>query len=116
MAPQDEDPPWENEFAATDENAETRVDGREAVPDPVPAHDTTGKYKTLPGFADAVEQAREHYLALGEIRGLKKAFTTLKLIRIGAGDHPARADDLVEKFKQWMIENEELIRTAMEDD
>jgi len=108
-----EDDEREREFAE-----DTVIDGAqlEAVPEPVPSKDSTGKYKTLPGLAEAVEDTRDHYLALGEMRGLKKAFTTLKLIRIGAGDHPATADALVAKFKKWMVENEALIRAAMDED
>ncbi len=110
--PGDDDAPWEDEFAATDENEKTALDMVEAIPEAAPSRDSTGKH-TLPGFADAVERTREHYLAQGRIYEARRIFAALKLIRIGAGDHPTAADDIVKKFKKWMIENDELIREAM---
>lgn len=109
----DDDPPWENEFG---DEEPTRLDAVEAIPEAVPSKDSTGKYKTLPGFADAVEQTREHYLAQGRIYEAKRIFTAFRLLRIGAGDSPARAEALTEKFKKWIADNEELIRVAMNGD
>src|SRR5262249_34663921 len=94
VMPDRRDDDWENEFS---EDAPTRLD--EAIPDPVPSKDSTGKYKTLPGFAEAVEHASEHYEAQGEIRGMRRVFTALRLLRIGAGDHPDRAGVQIERLK-----------------
>ena len=122
MTGEDDDAPWETEY---DDAADTQkiepeqipelAQSKEAIPEPVPSRDSTGKYKTLPGFAEAVEDTREHYEALGEIRGMKKVFTALRLLRIGAGDHPDTADVKIERLRMWMADNEKLIDEAMKD-
>jgi hypothetical protein len=110
MAGEDDDPPWENEFG---DNAPTKLDAREAVPEAVPSKDSTGKYKTLPGFADAVELTREHYLAMGEIRGIKRVLTAFRLAMIQSGTSPEVAFEQMDRLQRWMAVNDELIRAAM---
>lgn len=111
----DDDPPWENEF---DENAETRIDKREvlpgeAVPEPIEAR-TTGKYKTLSGYASADVQ-NELAFGRGCAHCTKKVLTALRLAQMASGTHPAIADAQVEKLRAWMEDpaNAELIRVAM---
>lgn len=107
---------WSNEYK--DEEI-TTLDRREAVPLPVSSKDTTGKYKTLPGFANAIKHTDEEVaviFAQGRIYESKKIFTALRLLRIGAGDHPDTAVAFVEGIKKWMVDNERLIDEVMKDD
>lgn len=90
---------------------------RDAVPAPISSKDSTGKYKTLPGFARNVGETSEEVavtFAQGRLYESKKIFTALRLMRMDLRkEHPDIATAAIERIKQWMVDNEKLIDEAM---
>lgn len=118
MAPQDDDTPWEREY---EEEKPTELDKRstlpeEAVPEAVQSPDTTGKYKTLSGYA-TTDVRSELAFGRGCAHCTKKVLTALKLAQMASGTHPVVAEAQVKKLRAWMEDpaNAELIRVAMKD-
>lgn len=110
--PGDDD--WDR-AAAEFEEAPTRVDSAPldardpAAPQaPIPTPDTTGRYKTLPGFEVSQE------LLTGERRrGRDEAFTAFRLAMIQSGSHPDAALEQERRLRRWLAENETLVRVTL---
>ena len=119
VSTRDDDPSWEGEFAATDDEKATEIDKREvlpeeAVPAAVSAHDTTGKYKTLSYVAADVRS--ELAFGRGCAHCTKKVLTAFKLWLMSKRVDPTAAQVRVDELIAWMHDprNAELIRVALD--
>lgn len=118
---------WQQEFQPSEDDDTTHVSdlvldvAGEAVPEAATEEDTD-KYKnlaeekklvskTLPGHARASDDI---YFARGRLRGREEVFVAIRLLKMRNGKHPATAHAEVDKIREWVYENEQLIRAILD--
>lgn len=118
---------WQQEFQPSDDDDTTHVSddvldvAGEAVPEAATEEDTD-KYKnvaeekklvakTLSGHARASDDI---FFARGRLRGREEVLTAISLLKIRNGKHPAAANLEVDKIREWIYANEQLIRAVLD--